>query len=193
MSKEGKLELGIALLFILLLTAVSYIGYQRFSAHPAAQNAALVDKNFEVWFGNAGQRISYRDLNRQIFCSEPSPDASIDLTQVDAIKLALAAGKGPLSAAIDMGNAGASAASSNAIFRRSQSIQYLRDSMFFLCQAYMNNVIEAADYKKAQNDVIRKTFKLLQVELRSGPLGDNEDEEQASADDKAHGSRAAKK
>lgn len=116
------------------------------------------------------------------FCAEPPPDAAENI----ASKLALAleagakitnvdpAGKIPEGeASARLETAKEIATSVQSLFHRSQGLQFYRDGMYNLCQGYLNKVINGDEFAKRADDLSKKSYALikLELELTKGIIG----------------------
>lgn len=155
----------------LLVVATLLFAYQvlKPTGIDAARQSPVVtsttnDGKLEIRVTSADQRISYRNIENKIVCSEPSPDATLDVSSAGASGISATIAKG-VGLGAKAQNDASHLSSSNAIFARSQSIQYFRDGMYYLCLSHMNGTLSEEDYKKSSALLMERTFKLLQVEL----------------------------
>ena len=138
--------------------------------HVQADSLILTkDGDLEIRTTSADQRVFYRraktDKREPVMCSEPSPDATLD-TEAQGntrIEAALARGAGVSG---NLQTVQGQVATTNAVFTRSQSVQFLRDSMYFLCQAHLNDKLNDEAYMKKFDDLIKRSYDLLNTELR---------------------------
>jgi hypothetical protein len=98
-----------------------------------------------------------------IICAEPSPDALSAYAAEFAAK-----GEVPSSVAVEI----AGKIQENAAFTglRTQSIQLLRDSLYRLCEAYMNGAIDKNQYDLLIRRYQKQTVALLAIEQLTGTL-----------------------
>lgn len=100
------------------------------------------------------------------FCSEPPPDA---IAQIAA----------KLTASLSAPNAGVQASGTGnldvnilSLFQRSQGVQVLRDGMYRVCEAYLNEAIEAGDYRSQMVQLVSTLNYIVPVELCTKALLD---------------------
>ena len=134
-----------------------------------APSTALIstpDGKLEIRTTSADQRVFYRETKNGVVCSEPSPDATLDTAFKGQAALGGALGKG-LGASGEAEAAQAQQSTTNPIFTRSQAVQFLRDSMYFLCQAQLNGKLNDEAYMKKFDDLVKRSYDLLLTELRA--------------------------
>ena len=116
----------------------------------------------------AGGRQAIGDNNRPLtdltVCTEPSPDA----LQATAVALAGTGSAKALEAALSL--SGSSSESAASIGLRTQTIQLLRDAYFRLCEAFLNDGIDAIAYDILQRRFQNQVIALLAVEQLTGPV-----------------------
>ena len=105
--------------------------------------------------------------NAVLVCAEASPDVADDIA---ASVAAAVAAKGSSSAAsAPTGELGASyanalAISGQALFKRSQSLQFYRDAAYHLCQAKVNGFIKDHEYLREFQALVKDAKELLTAE-----------------------------
>jgi hypothetical protein len=135
------------------------------------------DGILEIRTTSADQRVAYRSTETKIVCSEPTPDATLDVVTQGENSLKAAAGK--------LAGAGGEATSSalrqantNQIFARSQAIQFFRDGMFHLCQARLNGSFsEPKAFGERFDLLMTRSYTLLEIELRAAARAAQERQE----------------
>jgi hypothetical protein len=102
-------------------------------------------------------------------CSEPPPDVAINLIQsLNASLDALAKRGSDLEASIAAKMTSDLKSTAEQIFQRSQGIQLLRDTMFRLCEALQNGVIEKDDYRVLIQNLITTANFIIPFEQCTG-------------------------
>jgi hypothetical protein len=102
-------------------------------------------------------------------CSEPPPDVAQNLIQsVNASLEALAKRGSTLDASIAAKMTSDLKSTAEQIFQRSQGIQLLRDTMFRLCEALQNGVIEKDDYRVLIQSLITTANFIIPFEQCTG-------------------------
>lgn len=105
--------------------------------------------------------------NALIVCSEASPDVSDDI----AANLAAAlSGKGPSPNGVEAAQAGASiaqalATSGQSLFKRSQALQFYRDTAYHLCQAKMNGFLNDEEFRDRMLTAENNAVAVLSAEI----------------------------
>ena len=100
---------------------------------------------------------------KRIACAEPSPDAIV-------ARAAALSGKVSVQ---NQGSAGLGAASNEvagSIGLRTQTIQVLRDGYYRLCEAYMNQAIDAKEYSAVLNHIDGVIAVVMAIDVLGGPL-----------------------
>jgi len=111
--------------------------------------------------------------NRRVVCAEPSPDA------LSAIATAGSAAftfpqviPGGQTAQASAGGGFSQSESAASIGLRTQAIQLLRDSLYRACEAYMNGVIDRAEYTFILMNIDRVMISLVGIDaIGGGPVG----------------------
>lgn len=105
------------------------------------------------------------------FCAEPPPDVTENIVSSITGNFE-GSGKAETKAEIARLEAQAKAdfakalsTNGSAISRRTQGAQYLRDSLYNLCQAYLNGAISELEYKAQATTVLQNSAKLIEIEL----------------------------
>jgi hypothetical protein len=102
-------------------------------------------------------------------CSEPPPDVAQNLIQsVNTSLDALAKRGSTLDASIAAKMTGDLKSTAEQVFQRSQGIQLLRDTMFRLCEALQNGVIEKDDYRMLIQSLITTANFIIPFEQCTG-------------------------
>lgn len=157
-----KAGLAMGTLFGLMLSLVLFLVYRDTTA--PAESSTLDNEHVFLTTLTANQRVAYKDKSRGVFCTEPSPDATLDSRLAKTFAgdtEGTAAGTSGLRAELDAQH------SMGQLYRRSQSIQFLRDGMFYTCLAFLNGALTENEYAKLQKDLIERSFVLLEIELRA--------------------------
>ena len=111
------------------------------------------------------------DSGRSLFnaCSEPPPDVAQSLVQGLSSSLDAIAKKGAeLEASLAAKMTSELKTAAELIFQRSQGIQLLRDTMFRLCEALQNGVIEKDDYRTLIQSLITTANFIIPFEQCTG-------------------------
>lgn len=119
----------------------------------------LIGSDGQPLLDDKGERVT--DL---VVCAEPSPDA----LQATATALGGEVGEKVLDALLTF--SGATAESAASIGLRTQTIQLLRDAYFRLCEAYLNDGIDAIAYDILQRRFQSQIVALLAVEQLTGAV-----------------------
>jgi hypothetical protein len=102
-------------------------------------------------------------------CSEPPPDVAQNLAQsLNSSLEALAKKGGELEANVAAKVSSDLKTAAELIFQRSQGIQLLRDTMFRLCEALQNGVIEREDYREMIQTLISTANFIIPFEQCTG-------------------------
>lgn len=123
-----------------------------------------------------GKTVDEYAWQRGEFCNEPPPDAAVNVAGVFAA--AIAAKIKPS----DTTGTGADAEGSGSLefyrsvatimsplVRRSQGLQWNRDGLSFVCNAYLNRVITKAEYLKLVNKILEDSKELITSEISHLP------------------------
>ena len=101
------------------------------------------------------------------FCAEPPPDVaealSSNLTMLLQGSASNTATAGEVTARLEA--AKTLATSIRPLFRRSQGSQFLRDGLFHLCQAYLNDAIDKEQYVAMYQDLLTRSQCLIEREI----------------------------
>jgi hypothetical protein len=98
------------------------------------------------------------------FCAEPPPDTAAELfTLFNAYVNAAHKTESRL----DTGVANTYTQLAESLFHRSQGVQYLRDSLYNLCQLYANNALEQNAVAAGFSEIIKNAKDLIDAELRT--------------------------
>ena len=119
----------------------------------------LIGSDGQPLLDDKGERVT--DL---VVCAEPSPDA----LQATATALGGEVGEKVLDALLTF--SGSTAESAASIGLRTQTIQLLRDAYFRLCEAYLNDGIDAIAYDILQRRFQSQIVALLAVEQLTGAV-----------------------
>jgi len=127
------------------------------------------------WFGYAKVNVFSSTAERRMviakfpenrFCAEPPPDvaeslaSSLSMLAQGSAKNATAAeASARLEATRTLGT------SIRSLFTRSQGMQFMRDGLYHLCQAYLNQVITAAEYIALYKELLTESKALIVQEL----------------------------
>ena len=153
-----KLYSGLVIIFLCAgLTGCAYFN-TAFRTYDNQNNSVMVDVKQRAII--SGKRFPDQST---VICAEPSPDA------MSAYAAELAGSvttpqqiKGEVAAAFQEGSA--------YIGLRTQSIQLLRDSMFRLCESYMNGAIGATHYDLLARRYQKNMVALLAIEQLTGTV-----------------------
>jgi hypothetical protein len=110
-------------------------------------------------------RIAENDPKLGQFCAEPPPDAAENIANklalaVEAtVKTPEAEGSGRLELAKQL------ATSVQSLFHRSQGLQFYRDSMYNLCQSYLNGALDPNQFIERSGVLLDKSHELILKEL----------------------------
>jgi hypothetical protein len=119
-----------------------------------------------VFSTTAERRDVIVKLPENKFCAEPPPDVAESLLSSLSV-LAKASAKdetvGEASAQLEVTKN--LATSIRSLFTRSQGAQFLRDGLFHLCQAYLNDAINKAEYVDLYRELLMKSQALIVLEL----------------------------
>jgi len=103
------------------------------------------------------------------YCAEPPPDVAESLTS--ALRIALEANlkqqsQGEAAGKVDIEKF----LSTDVIqlYQRAHAVQYMRDGLAALCQAYLNGALTSEDYKCELQKHMAKSAELLQAEITQG-------------------------
>jgi hypothetical protein len=121
----------------------------------ATHRAVIVRLNTQNGVGARGE-----------FCPEPPPDVAQAIAESFAAALQ-AEVNAPTGQPGGSGAAGLASTFSSQIsqlLRRSQGLQLYRDGMYYLCVAYINRIISAADYKANSDMLLRTAMELIKIE-----------------------------
>lgn len=124
-------------------------------------NSAFIDIKQRAIITGGVTRNADGTLNSVVTCAEPSPDA------LSAYAGELAA-KGDVAGKGGAEFAGAYQEAASFVGMRSQSIQILRDQLYRLCEARMNNVISAPQYQMLLVRNQKYTLLLMAIEQLTG-------------------------
>lgn len=80
------------------------------------------------------------DGNRRVVCAEPSPDVFSALAATAAARANVGTEGGELASSI--------AEQAAAVGPRTQTVQLLRDGLYRACEAYMNGILDAKEYRR---------------------------------------------
>jgi hypothetical protein len=168
MSKFAPVALVIVIVLLGIQSALSYFRPSSTVVHHAAPPSLITtpDGKLEIRTTSADQRVFYRETKNGIVCSEPSPDATLDTALHGRAGIGAGLARG-LGASGEAEASQAQQATTSAIFTRSQSVQFLRDTMYYLCQAQMNGKLDDDAYMKKFDDLVRRSYDLLLTELRA--------------------------
>jgi hypothetical protein len=181
-------------LFLIFLAAASS-GCALFSS-PKEQ--PVLEEHADNWFNNAKMNVFSTTAERREvivkfpdnkFCAEPPPDVAEALSSsLTLLAQGSASDKasGEVSARLEA--AKTLATSIRMLFTRSQGVQYLRDGLFHLCQAYLNHAIDEAQYLEMYKELLTKSQALIILELPNMKAGNAE----LAADNAASAEAAAK-
>ena len=115
------------------------------------------------------QRCWSRDLWMPKFCAEPPPDAVKEFAE--ALKVALEAQYAGAGGQIEFNNTVVEVA--RQLFRRSQGVQLFRDGAFYLCQAWLNGLVDSGSFEKHWGHLLQVAADLAESEIAVGvPAGD---------------------
>lgn len=103
------------------------------------------------------------------FCAEPPADVAENVASslrgLAEAQIKAPAEKGSLNAAAELSRTLSSSIVS--LFYRSQGIQMLRDGLFSLCQAYINDAITKEQFNAKYDELVSKAFVLVSQEIPS--------------------------
>lgn len=162
----------------------------------------VIEDHATNWFGTQKMGVfSVTAERREVvfkfpdnkFCSEPPPDVAEALTSSLTL---LAKGRakdqrGEVSAELEA--AKTLATSLRTLFRRSQGAQFLRDGLFSLCQAYLNDAIDEKEYVALYRELLNKSKELIDKEIPATKEGRAEDAAENAASAEAAAKEAASK
>jgi hypothetical protein len=119
-----------------------------------------------VFSATAERRVVIAKFPENKFCAEPPPDVAESL----ANSLSLLAQGGAKNATaveadVRLEATRTLATSMRSLFTRSQGVQFLRDGLYNLCQAYLNQVITAAEYISLYKELLTASKALVVEEL----------------------------
>ncbi|ULQ48386.1 hypothetical protein JN531_017280 (plasmid) [Flagellatimonas centrodinii] len=143
-------------------------------AHLSTYNSldALSEDRDEVMVLDAKTRVVHSRLlepkdslgrYRHVVCAEPSPDALSALIASADTSVPLR-GDNTIAAAVAYGESAAS------IGLRTQSIQLMRDSMYRLCESYLNGAISEASFETLQRRFQSSMVAILAIEQLTGAV-----------------------
>lgn len=95
------------------------------------------------------------------FCAEPPPDVADNVAS--SLKMALTGMYQGATVGEDFQKALNTVA--NQLATRSQGLQFYRDGMFYLCQAWLNNLMTKQEFDQRQLYLIRTAEKLISQEI----------------------------
>lgn len=149
--------------------------------HPVAQNQVLnvgtismVASRRAVYV--VGRKVELDVDDRTItidsqFCAEPPPDVTENIVSSFTGKLEGSANAetkeevAKLEAQAKADLAKALTTQGSPLSKRTQGAQYLRDSLYNLCQGYLNGALSPAEYKSQLSIVFMKAAELIATEL----------------------------
>ena len=98
------------------------------------------------------------------FCSEPPPDAMVAVTGQWAAKLSDLKG-----VEVDTEFVQSVASSMGPLLYRSQGLQWNRDNMAYVCNAYMNRRMSREKYIELVKEIMTMSKELIALELKNRP------------------------
>jgi hypothetical protein len=100
------------------------------------------------------------------FCAEPPPDVAESLvSSLSLLAQGSAKDKTAAEASARLEATRTLGTSIRTLFTRSQGAQFLRDGLFHLCQAYLNDAIDKPQYLELYKDLLTKSQALIVLEL----------------------------
>ncbi len=111
----------------------------------------------------AERRAVIVKVPERLLCAEPPPDVGEAVAAAFSAFLEAKGSELPVE-----GKIGASSAVSTAITQltyRTQGLQLYRDGSFFLCNMYMNGVIDQPTYEAARKELLAASIKLIELEV----------------------------
>lgn len=119
-----------------------------------------------VFSATAERRVVIAKFPENKFCAEPPPDVAESLA--NSLSL-LAQGSAKNATAVEadvrLEATRTLTTSMRGLFTRSQGVQFLRDGLYNLCQAYLNQVITAAEYIALYKELLTASKALVVEEL----------------------------
>jgi hypothetical protein len=165
MSRVLSLALGVALLFL-----ASCSTFTSPKELPVIEDK--LGENFGTLAVTAERRIIIfgrhkDDKKPKLVCAEPSPDVAESLASSLKVVAEASVKKGgtETNAGLEISKSLATAISS--IFARSQGVQFFRDNMYALCQAYLNGVVTPELFNTNYEKITNLSFALIAQELPS--------------------------
>lgn len=119
------------------------------------------DKRIGTLATVAQRRLAIIKFEDGKFCAEPPPDAADNISST--LSTALSANKGDVDVQAKLATAVSSVAKQ--LFYRSQGLQLYRDGMFHLCNAYLNGLIDPAEYKTKHQELLKAAQELINAEI----------------------------
>jgi hypothetical protein len=171
------LLLAIGVVAVVVIALVKGIGFEAggFSFSPTRQDVISMKDTAQLIRQDASQRaillVPRRrgDVMTVNSCSEPPPDVAQNLAQsLNSSLEALGKKGGELEAHVAAKVSSDLKTAAELIFQRSQGIQLLRDTMFRLCEALQNGVIERDDYQQLIQDLIGTANFIIPFEQCTG-------------------------
>ena len=127
-------------------------------------NGAIVEDklgHFRTLAVTAERRVIMFNDEKKRYCAEPPPDVAQNISS--ALRIAAdATGKG-----IDAGAqlSKAMGISVQRLMNRSQGLQLYRDGMYFLCQGFMNGVVNDTEFATKSNSLLQTAHELIKHEI----------------------------
>lgn len=159
-------------LFLILLAA-TLSGCALFSS--PKDEPVIEDHAHANWFGYTKMNVFSTTAERRevivkfpdaTFCAEPPPDVAESL--VSSLSLLAQGSAKDKTAAEVSGRLEATRSLSTSIrtlFTRSQGVQFFRDGLFHLCQAYLNHAITGPEYLAMYKELLTQSMALIYKEI----------------------------
>jgi hypothetical protein len=116
------------------------------------------------------------------FCAEPPPDTVTNLFTMFKAYFDSSSYNDPKTKAEIINTYNQLA---TAIFRRSQGVQYLRDSLYNLCQLYVNSALKDDEVAAIFSEIIQKASGLIDTELKTKGNAETNSDRPISQDNKS--------
>jgi hypothetical protein len=127
------------------------------------------------WFGYAKVNVFSATAERRVviakfpenkFCAEPPPDVAESLANsLSLLAQGSAKNATTLEASARLEATRTLATSIRSLFTRTQGTQFLRDGLYHLCQAYLNQVISAPEYIALYRELMTDSKALIEKEF----------------------------
>jgi hypothetical protein len=122
-----------------------------------------------VLFLTAETRMVMYNEKTGRYCAEPPPDVAQNI--LTSLQVAINASGGKLPADVGAEFSRAAASTAQSLLSRSQGLQMYRDGMYYLCQRFMNGVINQERYDHEAKELLTQTTNLVREEVTGATGG----------------------